>query len=363
MLLIGLGLGQLMQTLTIASQNSVGLRDMGVATSASTFFRQIGGTVGTAVLISLLFTLMPANIQTSLSDKATLTSALDAAFDPAVATAPENKAIMNTIYDPIVTNTTKETTQALQATVDKAKTEGAAAGKKAAVAQVQQQVAAGQIPASQAAAAEAAAGAAGSAAGEKAALDKVGPVIQQKVPVARVASDGTVTLDFSNASDRNEFVDSLVPTIQKQLEKSSGGTKVSSSSINDTSFLKNADERLAKPFLVGFNDSAVAVYWVAMFVVLLAFVLSLFFKTPPLRAKSALQEAADEDEEELRAVEAAEETGSLALPSVSADREVVPSGAKLPAEHGRHTAPVQADAAPRHEGGRHSSGQGGVVTP
>lgn len=42
MLLIGLGLGQLMQTLTIASQNSVGLRDMGVATSASTFFRQIG---------------------------------------------------------------------------------------------------------------------------------------------------------------------------------------------------------------------------------------------------------------------------------------------------------------------------------
>src|SRR6478735_8441406 len=44
MLFIGLGLGQLMQTLTIASQNSVGLRDMGVATSASTFFRQIGGT-------------------------------------------------------------------------------------------------------------------------------------------------------------------------------------------------------------------------------------------------------------------------------------------------------------------------------
>ena len=37
-----------MQTLTIASQNSVSLRDMGVATSASTFFRQIGGTLGTA---------------------------------------------------------------------------------------------------------------------------------------------------------------------------------------------------------------------------------------------------------------------------------------------------------------------------
>ena len=38
MFLIGLGLGQLMQTLTIASQNSVEATQMGVATSASTFF-------------------------------------------------------------------------------------------------------------------------------------------------------------------------------------------------------------------------------------------------------------------------------------------------------------------------------------
>ena len=90
MLFIGLGLGQLMQTLTIASQNSVGLRDMGVATSASTFFRQIGGTLGTAVLLSLLFAVMPANIQTSFADDETLTGALDAAFDPTTSAAPEN---------------------------------------------------------------------------------------------------------------------------------------------------------------------------------------------------------------------------------------------------------------------------------
>ncbi|MEO9103979.1 MAG: MDR family MFS transporter, partial [Terrimesophilobacter sp.] len=88
MLLIGLGLGQLMQTLTIASQNSVGLRDMGVATSASTFFRQIGGTLGTAIMLSLLFTLMPLNIQSSLTDTPTLKSALNAALTPSVATAP-----------------------------------------------------------------------------------------------------------------------------------------------------------------------------------------------------------------------------------------------------------------------------------
>ena len=103
MLLIGLGLGQLMQTLTIASQNSVGLRDMGVATSASTFFRQIGGTLGTAVLISLLFTVFPTNIKAQLTDTPTLTSALDAALTPSVASAPGNKQIMKQIYDPIVT--------------------------------------------------------------------------------------------------------------------------------------------------------------------------------------------------------------------------------------------------------------------
>ncbi len=110
MLFIGLGLGQLMQTLTIASQNSVGLRDMGVATSASTFFRQIGGTMGTAVLLSLLFAVMPANIQSSFADEATLTGALDTAFDPAAAAAPENKAIMDQIYGPIVTKVTDATT-------------------------------------------------------------------------------------------------------------------------------------------------------------------------------------------------------------------------------------------------------------
>jgi len=52
--------------------------------------------------------------------------------------------------------------------------------------------------------------------------------------------------------------------------------------------------------------------------VLLAFVLSLFFRTPPLRAKSALQEAADErrgkKEEDERAEEAAAQSGALIAP-------------------------------------------------
>lgn len=55
MVVMGLGLGQMMQTLTIASQNAVEAKDIGVATSSSTFFRQMGGTLGVAVFLSILF--------------------------------------------------------------------------------------------------------------------------------------------------------------------------------------------------------------------------------------------------------------------------------------------------------------------
>jgi MFS family permease len=50
MLLLGLGLGMVMQVLVIAVQNAVEYRDLGVATSGATLFRLIGGSLGTAAL-------------------------------------------------------------------------------------------------------------------------------------------------------------------------------------------------------------------------------------------------------------------------------------------------------------------------
>ncbi len=50
MLLLGLGLGLVMQVLVIAVQNAVDYRDLGVATSGATLFRLMGGSLGTAVL-------------------------------------------------------------------------------------------------------------------------------------------------------------------------------------------------------------------------------------------------------------------------------------------------------------------------
>jgi MFS family permease len=49
MVLLGVGLGFLMQTTVLIAQNSVEQRDMGVATSTATFFRSIGGSFGVAL--------------------------------------------------------------------------------------------------------------------------------------------------------------------------------------------------------------------------------------------------------------------------------------------------------------------------
>ena len=49
MAVLGLGLGMVMQVLVLAVQNAVGYRFLGVATSASTLFRQVGGSIGVAI--------------------------------------------------------------------------------------------------------------------------------------------------------------------------------------------------------------------------------------------------------------------------------------------------------------------------
>jgi EmrB/QacA subfamily drug resistance transporter len=50
MLILGAGLGFVMQVLILAVQNAVPYSELGVATSAATLFRSIGGSLGTAIL-------------------------------------------------------------------------------------------------------------------------------------------------------------------------------------------------------------------------------------------------------------------------------------------------------------------------
>jgi hypothetical protein len=63
-----------MQPTILAVQNSVSPREMGVATSSVTFFRQMGGTLGAAVFLSVLFSTVADNIA-SATDRAAATPA------------------------------------------------------------------------------------------------------------------------------------------------------------------------------------------------------------------------------------------------------------------------------------------------
>jgi EmrB/QacA subfamily drug resistance transporter len=62
MLLLGLGLGFNMQPVILAVQNAVSPREIGVATSSVTFFRQMGGTIGTAAFLSIMFSRLGTEI-------------------------------------------------------------------------------------------------------------------------------------------------------------------------------------------------------------------------------------------------------------------------------------------------------------
>jgi hypothetical protein len=172
MLLIGLGLGQLMQTLTLLSQTSVPASEVGVATSSATFFRQMGGTLGVAIFISILFNSLGENIKNAAAKPEILAGMKAALQDPKVMADPNNSVVIKAMTDP-----------------------SAASG--------------------------------------------MGDAIK-----------------------------------------------------TDSSFLSHLDPRLARPFLVGFSDSAVQVFFWASIVVAVAFVMSFFVKAPALRNTSASEEAA-----------------------------------------------------------------------
>ena len=170
MIMIGLGLGQLMQTTMVASQNSVDARDIGVATSSATFFRQMGGTFGVAVFMSILFGQVADKIGGAFQRADVREGIAAATKDPAVLANPDNEAILGVLQ---------------------------------------------------------------------------------------------------------------------------GGPSAAEQITLDSSFMIGADDRLTLPFRIGFVESSLTVFLVAIFFVAAAFVISWFIKEIPLRDKSASQEAAE----------------------------------------------------------------------
>ena len=176
MVFFGLGLGFNFQPLTLAVQNAVPPQQIGVATSTATFTRQIGGTIGTAVFLSVLFSLVPEKIA--------------AAMKVAVPTPQFQEALR----------------------------------------------------------------------------------------------------DPANA----EFAKQLA---QSQSAGGGGSAAASSGVLQDSSFLSSLDERLAKPFLMGFSDAMDHVFLVGAAVMVIGFVVMWFLPEVELRKGSAYQERAEADAE------------------------------------------------------------------
>src|SRR6266700_7385901 len=66
MLVLGLGVGGVMQVLVIIVQNGVPHSELGVATSGATFFRSIGGSFGTAIFGAIFANVLVGNLASHL---------------------------------------------------------------------------------------------------------------------------------------------------------------------------------------------------------------------------------------------------------------------------------------------------------
>lgn len=84
MLVLGVGLGFVMQVLVLAVQNAVPYSQLGVATSAATLFRSIGGSLGTAILGAIFANRLASELASNLPSDGGATAGLASGHvDPA----------------------------------------------------------------------------------------------------------------------------------------------------------------------------------------------------------------------------------------------------------------------------------------
>jgi len=88
MLLVGAGLGSLMQNLVLVVQNTVPRRDIGAGSSLVAFFRSLGGAIAVSVLGALLASKASASITAGLASLGVTTGAAGGGKVPDVSTLP-----------------------------------------------------------------------------------------------------------------------------------------------------------------------------------------------------------------------------------------------------------------------------------
>ncbi|RXZ76747.1 DHA2 family efflux MFS transporter permease subunit [Paenibacillaceae bacterium] len=91
MIVFGLGLGLGMPVFTLAAQNAVSTAELGVVTASSQLFRNLGGTIGIAVMGSIMTSRLTHNIQAASSAEGSIDlSKLD----------PETMELLKPLQDP-----------------------------------------------------------------------------------------------------------------------------------------------------------------------------------------------------------------------------------------------------------------------
>ena len=95
---LGLGMGLMMQMMSLIAQNSVDLKDMGVASSARMFFQQMGGSLGVAAFGAVFAHKLTESLGSAGS--ATGTKFSSASLDPATVTSLP-PAVRDVVYNGI----------------------------------------------------------------------------------------------------------------------------------------------------------------------------------------------------------------------------------------------------------------------
>jgi len=96
-ILVGAGLGLSMQTIVIALQNAIDFKHMGVATSANTFFRSVGSTIGVAIFGTIYANRLAHYLPAMVADlQAKNPAALAGATPEKFAQLKNNSAIIDT---------------------------------------------------------------------------------------------------------------------------------------------------------------------------------------------------------------------------------------------------------------------------
>lgn len=107
-IIVGAGLGLTMQTVVIALQNDIDFKLLGVATSANTFFRTLGGAFGTAIFGTILSHNLTQNLKDGFAKLAASNPDVVSSIDPKLIDSFKSNTSAIAKLPPIAQNTVLE---------------------------------------------------------------------------------------------------------------------------------------------------------------------------------------------------------------------------------------------------------------